>query len=359
LATGCGSMSPSSKPTSTPTLPTISERVRGFERLEGLLTIYRDARAGKLWAELPAPDAAGIAAEFLYVEGLRSGLGSNPVGLDRGQLGPTRLVRFRRVGPKIFIEHVNLRFRAQSEDMAERRAVEQSFADLILWGGDIAAEGPDGSVLIDLTSFVVRDAHDVVATLERTGQGTFKMDAERSSVDLGNCLVFPENLEFEALLTYGSEKPGPLVRSTVPNALGFTLVQHHSLIRLPDDGYRPRRFDPRAGSFAVEFDDYAAPLEDPLRQRWIVRHRLQKLEPGAERSKVREPIIYYVDRGVPEPVRSALVDGAAWWAEAFEAAGFVDAFRVELLPQDAHPLDARYNVIQWVHRATRGWSYGG
>ncbi len=182
---------------------------------------------------------------------------------------------------------------------------------------------------------------------------------DRSAVDVDAFLAFPDNLEFEAILTYSGDSPGELVRGTAPTADLVTLVQHHSLIRLPDDGYTPRRFDPRAGSSPVVFADYAVPLDEPIETRWIVRHRLEKTDPAAERSRAVEPIVYYVDRGAPEPVRSALVEGASWWAEAFEAAGFIDGYRVEVLPEGVHPLDVRYNVIQWVHRSTRGWSYGG
>ncbi|MEJ2582447.1 MAG: DUF5117 domain-containing protein, partial [Acidobacteriota bacterium] len=190
-------------------------------------------------------------------------------------------------------------------------------------------------------------------------QGVFSLDPSRSAIDLDACLVFPDNVELEALLTFHGEKPGRFVSDTTPSPEWVTLVQHHSFLRLPDDGYSPREHDPRAGSFAISFADYSVPLDRPIERRWIVRHRLEKTDPAAARSTVVEPILYYVDRGVPEPVRSALIEGAAWWTEAFDAAGFIDAFRVELLPEGVHSLDARYNVIQWVHRATRGWSYGG
>jgi len=283
------------------------------------------------------------------VEGLTSGLGSNPVGLDRSQLGESKLVTLRRVGGRVLVEHHNLAYRALSDDAAERRAVRESFATSVLWAGDVAAEDPDGTVLVEFTSFLVRDAHDVVATLERTGQGSFHLDGERSVLDPEAVHSFPDNLEFEVLLTFSGGKPGPQVRATAPTATAVTLRQHHSFIRLPDDDYRPRRFDPRAGSFSVDFRDYAVPLDKPLATRWIVRHRLK---PGGR-------IIYYVDRGAPEPLRSALIEGASWWTEAFIAAGFPQGFEVKLLPEGVHPLDVRYNVIQWVHRATRGWSYGG
>lgn len=340
-------------------LPTIAETTAGLERVDGLLTTWVDRDRGRIFLEVPAPGDHGVAAEMLYVEGLLTGLGSNPVGLDRGQLGPARVVQLRRLGDRVFLEQLNLGFRAQTDDADEARAVRQSFATSVLWAEGIAALDADGRSLVDLGSFLVSDAHGVVARLKTTGQGSFELDRERSAVDVDAFLDFPDNLEFEAVLTYAGDEPGELVAGTAPTAESVTLVQHHSLIRLPDDGYTPRRFDPRAGSFPVTFADYAVSLDGPIETRWIVRHRLTKTDPTAERSAVTEPIVYYVDRGAPEPVRSALVEGASWWAEAFEAAGFIDAYRVEVLPEGVHPLDVRYNVIQWVHRSTRGWSYGG
>jgi len=344
-------------------LPSLDEKVAGLDRRPGLLDLWVDAARGKVWLEVPPVPAGadrGEVGRYLYVEGLLTGLGSNPVGLDRGQLGEARLVALRRVGGRLLVEVPNLRFRASSDDPLEAAAVRESFAPSVLWGGEIAAVAPDGRALVDFTSFLLRDAHDVAGTLRRSGQGTYALDAGRSAVDLDAVLAFPDNVELEALLTYAtSGDPGELVGETVPEGDSFQVVQHHSFVRLPDPGYEPRPFDPRAGSFAVTFADYSAPLDEPIERHWIVRHRLAQRDPAAPSSPAVEPIVYYVDPGTPEPVRSALVEGASWWAEAFRAAGFEDAFRVELLPADAHPLDVRYNVVQWVHRSTRGWSYGG
>lgn len=340
-------------------LPSIAEKTAEMERRDGFLTFYADARGGRIWLELPPPGAEQVVAEAIYVEGLVRGLGSNPVGLDRGQLGETKHVRIRRLGPKVLIEQPNPRYRAVDAPEAEQRAASESFATSVLWGGIIGALDPDGRALVDLTSFLLRDAHNVARTLAQTEQGSFSLDAERSAALLDACLAFPDNIELEAVLTWAGEEPGPLVGETAPTPEAVSLLAHHSFVRLPDDGYRPRVLDPRIGMFGIEFFDYASPLDQPIQRRWISRHRLEKVEPGAARSRVVEPIVYYVDRGAPEPVRSALVEGASWWAAAFEAAGFEDAFRVELLPAGAHPLDVRYNVVQWVHRSTRGWSYGG
>ena len=358
VALSCLLVAPSEakrKKETPPPVDELAKKVAGFDKREGLLDFYVDPKSAEVWLELPAIGEGedGKVGDFLYVEGLATGLGSNPIGLDRGQLGPTRLVTLRVLGGRLLVEEPNLGFRALSEDADEIRATRESFAPSVLWAGKIETRAPDGRGLVNFTSFLLRDAHHVVSRLRQTGQGEYRLDAGRSVVDPAACLAFPDNVVFEAVLTYAGDKPGRLVSSTAPSGREFTLVQHHALIRLPDDGYRPRRHDPREGSFAVSFQDYAAPLDETIEKRWIVRHRL-RATPESE-----PELVYHVDRGAPEPVRSALIEGAQWWAEAFAEAGFPGAYRVELMPEGAHPLDVRYNVIQWVHRSTRGWSYGG
>jgi len=334
-------------------VPTIAEKTAGMERHDGYFPFYWDSRTGKIWLEIPR-----FNQEFLYVNSLSTGLGSNPVGLDRGQLGRDRVVKFVRVGPKVLLWQRNLRYRATTDNPAEKRAVEESFAQSILWGSEIAAES-NGRVLVDATDFLFRDAHYVARRLKQRGQGNFKLDRSRSAVYLPRTKAFPKNTEFEVILTFVSSEPGPLVVETAPTPEAVTVRQHLSFIQLPDDDYQPRRFDPRAGAFGISFADYATPIDQPLQKRFIARHRLKKKDPNAAVSEPVKPIVYYVDPGAPEPVRSALIEGASWWNQAFEAAGFKNAFRVEVLPEDADPLDVRYNVIEWVHRSTRGWSYGG
>ncbi|MEM8891372.1 MAG: zinc-dependent metalloprotease, partial [Bacteroidota bacterium] len=131
-----------------------------------------------------------------------------------------------------------------------------------------------------------------------------------------------------------------------------------SFVELPDDKYTPRKFDPRSSFNAIRYQDYATPINAPLVKQFIRRHRLEKKNPKAAISEAVEPIVYYVDRGAPEPIRSALIEGAQWWNQAFEAAGYDNAFQVKVMPEGADPMDVRYNLIQWVHRSTRGWSYG-
>jgi len=330
----------------------IEEKTEGMERHGGLLTTYHDAKANKIMMVVRRQDQR----EFLMLSAIRTGLGSNDVGLDRGQLGPSYVVEIKRMADKVVFFVPNLGFRAEEGSPAERRSVAEAFAPSVLWATKIVAEDEDGSVLIDLTSFVMRDAHGVGRRLR--GQGSASLDADKSAIDFEQCLSFPKNLEFEAFLTFKVSGPGNFVQSTTEIPESWSLVQHVSIVELPDEGFKMRKADPRIGAFGLSYLDYSVPLSDSMRKRFIARHRLEKKSPGAARSEAVEPIVYYVDHAAPEPVRSALIEGASWWNQAFEEAGFIDAFQVKVLPEDAHPLDLRYNVIQWVHRSTRGWSYG-
>jgi hypothetical protein len=332
---------------------TIRTRTKGLQKLDGYMPLYWDAEGGKLLLEIER-----FNTEFLYQVSLPTGVGSNPIGLDRGQLGSTNVVFFERTGQKVLLVRPNYRYRAITNDAQERRAVEESFARSVLWGFKVEAS-EDARVLVDATAFFMRDAHGVVETLRRANQGRFQLDESRSSFYLPRTKNFPQNTEVEAQLTFTGDEPGRLVRETVPTPQAVTVREHHSFVALPDNNYTPRRLDPRVGVMGVEFYDYASPITEPIEKRWINRHRLQKKDPSAALSEPIKPIIYYVDSGAPEPIRSALVEGASWWNEAFEAAGFKNAFQVKLLPPDADPMDVRYNMINWVHRSTRGWSYGG
>ncbi|MBW8813448.1 MAG: zinc-dependent metalloprotease [Caulobacterales bacterium] len=330
----------------------------GLARQEGLVPVYADAAKGRILVALPAPGPDGVAGRYLYVSALKTGLGSAPVGLDRAKLGDTQVLVFRRVGPKVLAEFENPRFRAAGAPAAEQAAARDAFATSVVWTGQIAGTTPDGRLLVDLAGFLTRDVLGVADALKQGGEPGYKPVADLSLVDVGAVKVFPQNVEFEAIQTYASDTPGPEVRNIAPEPRVVTLVVRHSLVKLPEPGYQPRPFDPRSGAFDNIVLDYAAPLDKDVVQRLAHRFRLEKTDPAAAVSPVKQPIVFYVDRAAPEPIRSALREGASWWAAAFEAAGYKDAYRVEILPEGADPLDVRYNVINWVDRATRGWSYG-
>src|SRR6266850_1085506 len=332
--------------------PTITEKVTGMQMFPGYFPFYWDPKAGKMWLEIDKWNT-----EFLYVESLPAGIGSNDIGLDRGQLGASSIVRFERSGPRILLIAPNYGFRATSNNPDERQAVRDAFAESTLWGFDVAAE--EGSrVLVDATNFFLRDVHQVTGTLQRGQQGTFRLDPTRCAFYLANTKNFPQNTEVETTLTFTGEEPGQYVRQVVPVPQAITVREHHSFVALPPAGFKPRVFDPRASYFGINYMDFAVAIEEPITKRFIARHRLEKKDPSARVSEAITPIVYYVDRGAPEPVRSALLEGARWWNQAFEAIGYRDAFRVELMPPEVDAMDVRYNVIQWVHRSTRGWSYG-
>ena len=330
----------------------IAEKVAGMEKFPGFFTFYWDAKAGKIWLEIDKWNT-----EFLYVESLPAGIGSNDIGLDRGQLGNSAIVRFDRSGPKVLLVAPNYGFRASTNNPDERLAVKDAFAESTLWGFEVAAE-EGGRVLVDATNFYLRDVHQVTNTLQRNQQGTYRLEPTRSAFYLPNTKNFPQNTEVETTLTFTGEPTGQFVRQVVPVPEAITVRERHSFVQLPPAGFKPRVFDPRSSYYAIDYMDFATPIEEPVTKRFIARHRLQKKDPSARVSEAVEPIVYYVDRGAPEPVRSALLEGARWWNQAFEAIGYKDALRVEVMPAEVDPMDVRYNVIQWVHRSTRGWSYG-
>lgn len=333
-------------------LPSVNDFTQGMEKKSGFFDFYWDAQKGKIYLSIDF-----FEQEFLYINSLPAGLGSNDIGLDRGQLGDTRVVKFQRIGPKVLMVQPNHKYRADSDNAFERESVAQAFAQSVLWGFEVKAQTGE-TALVDATGFYLRDAHGVVRTLSRSKQGNYRLDASRSALYLPQSKNFPQNTEVEATLTFTGDPKGYYIRQVSPTSESVTVRQHHSFVQLPDDNYQPRVFDPRAGYFSISYQDYAAPIEDPLIKRFIARHRLQKKNPRATKSEAVEPIVYYIDRGAPQIIREAMFEGAKWWNQAFESIGYENAFQVKLLPEDADPMDVRYNLVQWVHRATRGWSYG-
>ena len=319
---------------------------------QGFMDFSYNDDSGKIFLEIDNLDN-----EFLYINSLSRGVGNNDLGLDRGQLGNSRIVYFTKRGNKILLIQPNLRYISNSSNELENKAVEEAFARSVLFGFDIVEKSTD-SYKIDLTPFLLNDAHGVSQRLRFSNSGSYSLNKSMSAVDLERTKAFPDNIEFDVLLTFTGNPSGSLVRSVTPTASNLTVNQHHSFVKLPDDNYNKRKFDPRSGSNPFIVYDYSTPIDEKLEQRFIVRHRLSKKNPNDEMSEPVEPIIYYIDNGTPEPVKTALIEGGNWWNQAFESAGYKNAFRIEVLPEDADPMDVRYNLIQWIHRSTRGWSYG-
>lgn len=331
----------------------LAELEQLYDLDKGFVGIIHDKKTDKIYLKID-----NLNQEFIYQTSLPAGLGSNDIGLDRGQLSSTRLVEFQRAGTKVFLKQKPTDFRATTKNRKESEALEQAFASSVLWGFPIV-DSDQGWVLVDASDFIMQDIHGVGRRLERVKQGTrYKVDKSRSAVYMPRTTAFPDNTEIEATITLTGKKPGNYLRQVAPDPYSISLKMHHSFVRLPPSGFKPREFHPKSGFWSVSFQDYGQPINESLTRRYIGRHRLKKKNPNAEISEAVKPIIYYLDPGAPEPVKSALLDGARWWNQAFEAIGYKDAFQVKILPANADPMDVRYNVIQWVHRATRGWSYG-
>ena len=329
-----------------------AQSVENKKKFTGFFDFYYEPSSDKILLEVDKIDY-----EFLYVPSLSSGIGSNDIGLDRGQLGRERIVKFIKRGNKLLLIEPNSYYRSSSNNQNEIRSIEQAFAKSILYGFEIKDHQND-IFTIDFTPFLLEDRHGVAERLRRTGQGNYSVNKSSSAIELSNTKGFPNNIEFESLLTFSGKSEGKWIQSVAPDSNNVTVIQHHSFVKLPDDNYKPRSFDPRSGAISVSYMDYSSPIDEKILKKNIIRHRLEKKFPENEKSEAIRPIVYYLDPGTPEPIRSALIDGAMWWNEAFESIGFIDAFQVKILPENADPMDCRYNVIQWVHRSTRGWSYG-
>jgi len=337
-------------------VPAIAAATKTVEQT-ALIQVKPDVVTGKIIATLPKPDAEGVSGRFIYLTQLETGLGSAPIGLDRARPSDSRLLVFRRIGKKVAAEIENPKFVASTGNADEQRAVRESFATSTIWMGDVADTKPDGSFTVDLAGFLARDDGNLAKAIKQGGGGTYKLTPELSAADPNFVKVFPDNAEFAARLTFRSDEPTGEVGNIIPDSDSISLVLRHSLIRLPATGYVPRT-DPFGYSIGRQQLDFSAPLGASVVRDVASRFRLEKTDPTAARSPVKKPIIFYIDRGAPEPMRTALREGVNWWNQAFEAAGFIDAFRAEILPEGADPLDVRYNVVNWVNRATRGWSYG-
>ena len=323
--------------------------------LQGFFEFSYSSEDGRIILKLNK--AKDLEKEFLYVSSLSQGIGSNDIGLDRGQLGEERLVYFKKMGNKIMLVQPNLIFRSSSSNKLEKKSIEEAFAKSVLFGFKIY-KSTKADIFIDLTPFLMQDMHGVSDRLEKRGEGTYTIDENRSAISLERTKNFPKNSEFDVMITFSGIPTGKLLRTVTPSPKNVTVHQHHSFVELPDKNYTPRKFDPRSGANGFHFFDYSTPVNESTKKTYVLRHRLKKKNPSETESEAIEPIIYYLDNGTPEPVRSALIEGGMWWNEAFENAGYKNAFRIEILPENADPLDIRYNVIQWIHRSTRGWSYG-
>ena len=331
----------------------IAEKTKNWKAYDGYIKFWWDAANGKIWLQIDKFDQ-----ELLYVNTLPAGLGSNDIGLDRGQIGASRIVYFNKVGKKVLMTQPNYDYRAVTNDKNEQRAVKNSFAQSILWSF-VVEEDEGDKVLVDATPFFLRDAHGAADKIKGMKQGSYVLNEGRSAIYLPNTKNFPLNAEFEATITFtGGSDAGRFVQSVTPSPEAISLRMHHSFVQLPDNQYKPRRYDIRSGYNGISFFDYSSPISEPIEKIYIARHRLKKKDPQAAISDPVKPIVYYLDNGTPEPIRSALLEGGRWWNQAYEAAGYRNAFRVEVLPDSADPMDIRYNVINWVHRSTRGWSYG-
>lgn len=344
----------------TPALPAMAAPVRVAASADGaLLPVSVDAEKGRVLIVLPPADADGVSGRFLFNQAMKSALGSASIRIDRGMLGGTRILAFRRIGGKVAAVFENPRYRASGDAGVQKGAV-ASFPVSTVAMLDIVAEGgAGGGLTVDLTPLLMSDGMNLAGALAAGGSKGYKFAEKLSAFDPGSVKVFPRNIELETVQTFASDTAGRELDTIAPEGRSVSFTVHSSIIALPEPGFVSRRFDIRSGSHATQVYDFGTPLGTPVLQEFANHFRLEKTDPTAARSTVKQPIVYYIDSAAPEPIRTALADGVRWWADAFDAAGFIDAFKVEILPEGADPQDVRYNVVNWADRQNRSWSYGG
>jgi hypothetical protein len=209
-----------------------------WSKKEGFINFHTDEEKGKIYLEIEK-----LEFEFLYVNSMPAGIGSNDIGLDRGQLGRTRVVEFRKAGNKVLLVHKNYDFRAFSDNPSEVKSVKDAFAESVLWGFEILQKDGD-KFLVDATGFYLQDAHMVAEKLGNAKQGSYKVDPSRSAIYGPMTKNFPKNTEVEAIVTVTGIPAGSYIRSVTPSPEAVTVRQRHSFIQLPEAGYQPRVFDP-------------------------------------------------------------------------------------------------------------------
>ncbi|MEP6764713.1 MAG: zinc-dependent metalloprotease, partial [Gemmatimonadaceae bacterium] len=335
-------------------LPTV---LRVQQRADAFVGVRVDADRNKVLLEIASDK---LNRDFLHQSILATGLGA--LGLDRGQMGGSVVARFERRGKRVLMVRSNWNVRAIGANTAEKRAADEAFATSVIASFPIESEA-NGVLVVDATSFFLSDTYGVAEAIRRGQQGTARIDAARSWIDADRTKAFSKNTEIHSVLTFAVDNAGAILRQSAPDAASVTVEVHHSLVDLPSpDGFRSREGDSRSGVNGPRFYDFAQNYEGTYRESIAGRWRLIPKDPAAyQRGELTEPvapIVYYLDPGIPAEYREALREGGMWWNKVFEAAGFKNAFALRDLPAGADPMDARYNILEWVHRAAPGPSVG-
>src|SRR5258708_6048253 len=342
-----------------------ANRLAGLTRKDGFIPFYWDAKKGVMLFEL-SPQR--MKEEFIYFTGLSSGVGSIQMFADRSTTGKSQVCRLVRSGPRVLVIAENTAFRAEQGSAELKHSVERSFPTSVIAALPIESE-KDETLIVNANPLALRDVTGLLEQLRRPSRAVngvvrqaegpgvqWHLDEQRSTIDIDHTLGFPLNTEIENTLTFTSDAGSRQVNA--PESGVLTVHEHISLLPLPPAGYQPRAGDARVGFFGPGFLDFSQSYKDPLNRRYIARWRLEKKDPAAAISEPVKPITFYLDQAIPEPIRSAARQGALWWNQAFEQAGFRKALVILDLPEGANPLDMRYPTIQWTNRDGRGWSVG-
>ncbi len=317
--------------------------LKDAEKIDGLLTLYRKNQT--VYAELTSGD---YSSEFLVLISIAKGIGRGYL-LGGMSWGDDWVWQFRKVDDKVHVIRKNVRFKAKKVS-PEESALSFAYTDSVLFSLPIAAKGPKGGDLVDLSNIFMTDLPQISMVLPG-----FSFSSSKSTWD--EVKGFKDNVELRVAATYASS--GNLDLETVPDSRGVTLGLHYSISKIPSTGYQPRLADDRVGYFLTVVKDYSRDAKDDFFVRYINRWQLEKADPSAEKSPPKKPVVFWLEKTIPFKYRKPIRDGIAEWNKAFYEAGFIDAIEVRQQPDDAawDPEDVNYNTFRWI-TSSAGFAIG-
>ena len=337
------------KPASTPAAATASDKPYGewkktlkdTEKLTGFFNVYR--KRENLYVEIKP---AQLKMPFLSIVSCARGIGQN--GLLGGLPIDDRTLQFERVGDHVLLVQVNERFTTPKGTPIDA-ARDLSIGNSVLASLKIESEQDSThALLVDLAPVLVSDITDLGEAMHAALGKSVRLDNSRSA--LGKAKNFPDNTELEALLTWTPSDRTGLDVSAVPDERFIPITVHYSFSKLPEVPMAPRYADDRVGYFLSAQKDFSRDEKDSFFMRYIHRWRLEKRDPSAAVSEPVKPIVYYVDKTVPEKFRPWVKEAIEKWQVAFEGAGFKNAIIAKDAPGDStfDPEDVRYSTIRWI-----------
>ncbi len=325
------------------------EFVKDFEKIEGLFTFYKNIEDGSVYLEIKPEQ---FDEEFLCTITRQTG---DAYFFDSSSMLWNFLFYFKKVNKRVQLIEKNLKFRADEPSM--KRAIENCISNSIIASSKLSCKPHEqtGSILISASDLFLKD---MVNVENKTGRWKKKFSFDKDNSYFSSLRSFPHNSEIEVVLHFYNS--GGYDIYTLPDSRSMLHRYHYSISSLHESNYKPRLADDRIGMFTTIYQDYTSLLTDSPYIRYVNRWHLEKEAPEKKLSKVKNPIVFWLENTIPLKYRPAVRKGILLWNEAFEAIGLKDAIIVKEMPDSADwdPADSRYNTIRWIVQPGGGYAVG-